>query len=177
MPPLPSLTVIVLNWNGRSYLPSCLHALADQDYPTFQTVLVDNASTDDSVAFVQTHFPQTTIIQNKTNLGFAAGNNVALRQLQTDMAVLLNPDVVLAPDALRQMALVMQQDPQIGIVGCKLHYPGGRLIQHAGGYLTPPQAMPGHFGILEEDKGQYDAQRDVEYVIGDRKSTRLNSSH
>lgn len=166
MPPLPSLTVIVLNWNGRSYLPSCLHALADQDYPTFQTVLVDNASTDDSVAFVQTHFPQTTIIQNKTNLGFAAGNNVALRQLQTDMAVLLNPDVVLAPDALRQMALVMQQDPQIGIVGCKLHYPGGRLIQHAGGYLTPPQAMPGHFGILEEDKGQYDAQRDVEYVIG-----------
>lgn len=166
MSQLPSLTVIVLNWNGRSYLPSCFQALAAQNYPAFQTTLVDNASDDDSVTFVQTHFPQTTIIQNETNLGFAAGNNVALRQLQTDIAVLLNPDVVLSPDALRQMALVMQQDPQIGVVGCKLHYPGGRLIQHAGGYLTPPQAMPGHFGILEEDHGQHDVQRDVAYVIG-----------
>jgi hypothetical protein len=57
-------------------------------------------------------------------------------------------------------------NPIMGIIGCKLWYPGGEILQHAGGYLTRPQAMPGHFGLRERDLGQYDTPQEVDYVIG-----------
>lgn len=166
MADFPTVSVIVLNWNGRPFLPDCLAALQTQEYPHFDVTLVDNASRDDSVAFVREHFPTVKIQVNERNLGFAAGNNVALRQLTADFAVLLNPDVVVAPDWLRQLLIPMIDDPTIGVAGCKLLFPGGTMLNHAGGRITHPQAMPRHIGGKETDAGQHDALRDADYVIG-----------
>ena len=69
----PSVSVLVLNWNGRSLLPTCLPPLLQQDYPTLEVVLIDNASEDDSVAYVKANFPQVRLIPNETNLGHPAG--------------------------------------------------------------------------------------------------------
>jgi hypothetical protein len=106
------------------------------------------------------------VLVNGGNVGFAAGNNAALRDLATDCALLLNPDVVLSPGCVAALAATLAADPAIAIAGCKLWYPDGETLQHAGGYITHPQAMPGHYGVGERDAGQHDAPRDVEYVIG-----------
>jgi GT2 family glycosyltransferase len=166
MTSLPTATLIVLNWNAGDYLPACLSSLLRLDYPDFNVVVVDNGSTDGSVALVEAQFPQVTLCRNETNRGFAAGNNVGLRCAKSDFAVLVNPDVVVAEAWLRRFITPMLQDKKIGIAGCKLYYPDSRVLQHAGGYLTRPQAFPGHYGLREEDEGQYDELRDVDYVIG-----------
>lgn len=158
--------LILLNWNGQDYLDDCLTHLLAQDYPHFRITLVDNGSTDGSVAFVRGRFPDVAIVENDANLGFAAGNNLVLQALTADLAVLLNPDVMVAPDWLARLVARFHAEPDVMVAGCKLWYPDGRTIQHAGGYLTPPQAMPGHFGIGETDAGQWDEPRDCDYVIG-----------
>ncbi|MFO7664573.1 MAG: glycosyltransferase family 2 protein [Chloroflexota bacterium] len=163
---LPSITVIILNWNAKAYLGDCLAALENQTYQNFQVMLVDNGSTDGSVDFVRSHFPEISVYQTGRNLGFARGNNVALRYLKGDIAFVLNPDVVLAADCLDRVVTAMEADRTIGIAGCKLWYPGSELLQHAGGYVTRPRAIPGHFGVGEPDASQYNSIRDVDYVIG-----------
>ncbi|MFO7538912.1 MAG: glycosyltransferase family 2 protein [Chloroflexota bacterium] len=162
----PAVDIIILNWNARPYLPHCLAALYASTYPHVTVTLVDNQSSDDSLAYVQKHFPQVNIIQAGANLGYAGGNNLGLRQTGAPIAVLLNPDVYVRPDWLAEIIRPFQQNPRTGIVGCKLHYPDGQTLQHAGGYLTPPRALPGHFGLGERDEGQWDKQRQVDYVIG-----------
>lgn len=162
----PTLSVVILNWNGRAWLEACLTALADQQPPPDRVVLVDNNSGDDSVAFTRERFPWVIVRENGGNLGFAAGNNIALRDDTAEVVVLLNPDVVLAPGALAALTDALADDPHIGIAGAKLWYPDGDTIQHAGGYITHPQALPGHYGIGQTDSPEYDIPRDVEYVIG-----------
>lgn len=166
MSELPHITLIVLNWNGRSYLDACLTALSNLDYPQYRIVLVDNASYDDSVALVKQHFPQVQIIQNHRNLGFAGGNNAALHGLASEFVVLVNPDVVVKDDWLFELAKAMNADQSIAIAGCKLYYPGGHLIQHAGGIINQPRAMPDHRGVRELDQGQFDSLCAVDYVTG-----------
>ncbi len=88
----PSLSVVILNWNGRAYLEGCLDALAAQEPPPDRVVLVDNGSTDGSGGVR----PRAVSVGGRCartagNLGFAAGNNVALRDETADVIVLLNP--------------------------------------------------------------------------------------
>lgn len=162
----PSVQLIVLNWNGQAYLNACLAALSRLTYPNYSILLVDNDSTDNSVDFVRRRFPHVPILQNEKNLGYAGGNNRALHALDTDYAVLVNPDIVVEANWLNELITVMHADPSIAIAGCKLHFPGGKEIQHAGGSISHPQAMPVHRGIHETDSGQFDTVLDVDYVTG-----------
>jgi GT2 family glycosyltransferase len=164
-------TIIILTWNASLFLPACLKTLLAQDYPAFSTVIVDNGSTDDTVALARslhspTAFPAVQIIENRANLGFAGGNNAALRQVESPFVVLLNPDVELAPNWLSELIAPMLADPGIGIAGCKIYEPDGLTLQHAGGYIMKPQALSGHYGLGERDVGQHNDIRDVEYVMG-----------
>ncbi len=163
---LPDVVLIILNWNARPYLEECLASLFELDYDNFSVLLIDNASTDDSVAYVREAFPQVEVICNDRNLGYAGGNNVGLRRTEAEITILLNPDVIVARDWLQNLVAAMRSDKGVGVCGSKMHYPGGRRIQHAGGYITRPQAFPGHYGLNEEDEGQYNVPRDVDYVIG-----------
>ncbi len=165
-------TVIVLNFNSLSLLQNCLEALqravdvyAEQVDVESEIVVVDNASAESPRAFLQQAFPTVQLIENPSNRGFGAGNNVAIQQGDATFVVLINPDVVVAPDFFAHL-LTPFADPTVGIVGSKLHYPAGNIIQHAGGYLISPRALPSHFGIGELDSGQHDRAREVEYVIG-----------
>jgi GT2 family glycosyltransferase len=161
-----NITIIVLNWNGRAFIGGCLDALLAQTYPNYSITVVDNASSDDSIDFIRERFPQIEIICSHKNLGFAAGNNIALRRAEDDLIALVNPDVILPADWLQIMVNQMALNEQIGIAGCKLLYPESNLIQHAGGFVTHPLGLPGHHGFSEKDQGQYNTERDVEYVIG-----------
>jgi GT2 family glycosyltransferase len=97
-------TVVVVNWNGERWLRPCLDALARQQasFP-FEVWVVDNASSDGSVALMEREYPHVQIMRNDENLGFAGGNNTALRQVTTPYAVLLNNDATPEPDWLERL--------------------------------------------------------------------------
>lgn len=94
-------TVVVVNWNGARLLPPCLDALRRQDVDDFETWVVDNASSDGSVELLRREYPEVRVIETGANLGFAGGNNAALRQVTTPYAVLLNNDAIPEPSWLR----------------------------------------------------------------------------
>ena len=92
--PAPIATVVIVNYNGAHLLPDCLDALDAQrsGAPEFETVVVDNASTDDSLELLAAKYPWARVVASAANLGFAGGNNLALREVTTPFAVLLNND-------------------------------------------------------------------------------------
>src|SRR5690606_4973297 len=96
----PKIIIILLNWNGKKDTLECLGSLEKVDYPNFQTLIVDNGSTDDSIAAFRENHPNLPILETKANLGFAGGNNVgiewALRH-NAEWILLLNNDTTVDP--------------------------------------------------------------------------------
>lgn len=101
-----NVSIIILNYNGRKYLKECLESVLSQSYSGFELIFFDNASSDDSISFVKQNFSDARlkIIENKTNLGFAGGNNEALKHCSNDLIVLLNNDTKVHPDWLKYLA-------------------------------------------------------------------------
>jgi len=123
-------SIIVVNWNGKRYLEECLSALLSQTYSPYEIILVDNGSRDGSVDFVAERFPEVRIIENGENLGFAAGNNVAIRVARGDYIVTLNNDTRAEPDWLEDLVKVAETDPKIGMCASKM------LFYHHTGVLN-----------------------------------------
>ncbi len=90
----PLASIVILNWNGKSFLDACLESVLRQDDENFEVLLVDNGSTDGSVEHVRSLFPVVHVIEAGANLGFAAGNNLGVRHAGGDLVILLNNDTV-----------------------------------------------------------------------------------
>lgn len=116
----PRVAVIVLNWNGQHLLGRCLGALQAQTCRDAEVVLVDNGSTDGSVAFVRQHFPQVRLIVNSENLGFAAANNQAIRATDSEFVALLNNDTEPAPDWLAELLRAADLDERVGACASRM---------------------------------------------------------
>ena len=140
------LAVIIVSWNTKELLrDSLLSVLADARASALDTEIwvVDNASSDGTPQMVRDEFPQVKLIAAETNLGFAAGNNAALRAMgfpaqidsQPDAVLLLNPDTIVKPGALRAMFDFLLAEPSVGIVGANLQF-GDGSFQH-GAYAFP----------------------------------------
>ncbi len=160
------VSLIVLNWNGRRHLRSCLTSLAENHYEHCETVLVDNGSTDGSLDLASAEFPDVRVVENGRNLGYAGGMNVGIAHATGDVVVLLNNDIIVEPTWLAALMAAFASDRRIGIAGCKILYPDSMLIQHAGGYISFPLGYADHFGYRKVDDGSYDTQADVGYVTG-----------
>jgi len=116
----PQVDIVVLNWNGWHDTLACLRSLERLTYPRCRVIVVDNGSTDGSVDRIRGSFPDVAIIETGTNLGFAGGNNVAIRRSLAKgvpFVWLLNNDTVVSPDALRAMVEEMLRAEDVGIVG------------------------------------------------------------
>lgn len=114
-PDVPLVSVIVVNYNGRSYLKTCLDSLLATVGQEVELLLIDNQSSDDSVDFVQRNYPQVRLIQNRENSGYAGGNNLGVRYAQGDYLVILNPDTAVQPNWLQPLIAPLQYNPRIGI--------------------------------------------------------------
>ena len=117
---LPRVTIIVLNWNGRDDTLACLSSLSELDYPSYEIVVVDNGSGDDSVEAIRASFPRVTLVETGENLGYVGGNNLGLeyaRAAKADYALLLNNDTEVAPDFVHMLVDAAQAGPDIGIAG------------------------------------------------------------
>lgn len=115
-PSPPTVSVILVNWNGRHLLGPCLEALRRQTWPDFEVILVDNASSDGSAAWVAEHYPEVRVVCNERNLGFAEGNNRGLAAARGEFIVLLNNDTEAEPDFLAALMAAARQDERIGAV-------------------------------------------------------------
>jgi GT2 family glycosyltransferase len=167
----PAVTIVVLNWNGKSLTLDCLDSLSAIDTPRVELTVVDNASTDGSVeAIRETYGRDVTVIVNDENLGFARGNNVGIEHALkrgTDFVLLLNNDTVVDPELIDHLLRPFAADPRVGITGPKIYYytPPDR-IWFAGGEVLFPRGTARHIGIRQSDRGQFDVERDVDYVTG-----------
>ncbi len=162
---LQQVSVIALTYNSAPFIVRCLESLSWQSYPSFQVIVVDNHSTDDTVERIQQSEFRPVLIQNTTNRGCAGGNNDGWRQSDGEIIVFLNPDTEATRDWLESLVAPFADDPSVAITGCKIYYPNSRILQHAGGILYP-NAMSDHYGNQQEDTGQYDTQREVDYITG-----------
>ncbi len=151
----PTCSVIIPNWNGRHLLENCLQALRTQTWPDFETILVDNASTDGSAEWVARHDPTVRLLVNQENLGFAGGCNVGIAAARGDLLVLLNNDTVAEPTFLEALVEVARQEEGVGMVagvlvfahrpeviasaGIRVHWDGVALDHLAG---RPREVLP-----------------------------------
>ena len=160
---MTAATVVVVNWNGAHLLPGCLDALRKQDTDDFETVVVDNASTDGSVALLRRDYPWVRVLETGKNLGFAGGNNAALRDLATPFAVLLNNDAVPEPTWL-SATLAAFDDPKVGVVTPKILFlqrsGAFDVVNNAGGIVLT-NGDGADRGFQEVDRGQYDERTEV----------------
>lgn len=118
----PTVSIVSVNYNGRRYLDRFIRSVLAIDYPPscYRLVLVDNASTDGSAAFVRETLPGIHLVEAGANLGFAGGCNLGIQASASDYVVLVNNDTVVEPDWLRALVEVAESDPRVGLVGSKL---------------------------------------------------------
>ncbi|MCB8939523.1 MAG: glycosyltransferase family 2 protein [Ardenticatenaceae bacterium] len=115
-----SVSIIVVNWNGRHHLQLCLTALFAQTYPNFEVILVDNGSTDGSQAFVREQFPTVRLIALPENVGFARGNNEGIRASTADYIATVNNDTRVDPNWLTALVETAESNPNVGMCAAKL---------------------------------------------------------
>lgn len=169
----PFVSIVILNWNGRNFLQQFLPSVMATTYNNREVVVVDNASTDDSIQYLQQNWPMVRIIQNKHNYGFARGYNEGLKQIQADYYVLLNSDVEVSPNWLHPMVNLLENDASIAACQPKiLQYHNRNLFEYAGaagGWLDClgyPFARGRIFDVCEKDEGQYDTAVPIFWASG-----------
>src|SRR5690349_14143482 len=104
-------TIVIPNWNGMNWLGPCLESLKRQGATDFDTIIVDNGSTDGSVAFVKANYPQIEIVALATNIGFAGAANIGISKAATPYIALLNADTQVYPDWLSSLTQKMDTSP------------------------------------------------------------------
>jgi N-acetylglucosaminyl-diphospho-decaprenol L-rhamnosyltransferase len=124
----PDLSVVIVSYNVREYLRQCLESILSAPVKaSLEILVVENASTDGSLESLRSEFPQATVIESTINLGFAAGNNLAIRQSHGRYLLLLNPDTLVKPGALDALVDFLDGQPQAGAAGSRLLNPNGSL--------------------------------------------------
>src|SRR5688572_11864436 len=122
------LTIVIVTWNVRDYLGDCLRSLMAAGVPAWaKVVVVDNASADGSAEMVEREFGFVHLMRAGSNLGFTRGNNLALRQADTEYVLLLNPDTLVPSGALEELVAVMDVHRSIGAVAPRQYSRDGRV--------------------------------------------------
>ena len=137
------LSVIVVNYNVKAYIDQCLRSVqrASQGLQV-EVIVVDNASSDGSVAHIEKHFPWVTCIASPKNLGFGRANNLAAAQAKGEFVLYLNPDTVVSEDNFRRAIEVMRAQPEIGSMGCRMIDGSGHFLPESKrGLPTPAVAL------------------------------------
>jgi GT2 family glycosyltransferase len=131
------VSIIIPNWNGKKYLRDCLEAVHAQTYTDFEVLLVDNASSDPSIEFVKTFFPEIRVIPLSQNRGFSGAANAGIKGAKGEFIALLNNDAQADPQWLEELVKAIQTSPDIGFCASKIVIaPQGAKIDAAGDTYT-----------------------------------------
>ncbi len=170
---VPSVNVVILNFNGRRWLERFLPSVCATRYESLSITVADNCSEDDSLGFLRERFPEVRLLCLERNFGFAEGYNRALEQLPGDIFVLLNSDVEVPPDWLSALVHPLLEDPRVAAVQPKIrsfHQPECFEYAGAAGGLLDALGYPFCRGRLFEqvdcDEGQYDTPAEIFWASG-----------
>jgi GT2 family glycosyltransferase len=170
---LPSVAVVILNWNGKNYLEKFLPSVVASDYENLTIIVADNASTDDSVYFLKTNYPQIQIIEGTVNEGFSQGYNSALKYVSADYYILLNSDVEVSRHWVAPVILLMESDEKIAACQPKiLSFKNKDQFEYAGasgGWIDSfgyPFGRGRVFDKVETDNGQYNNATEIFWATG-----------
>lgn len=169
----PLVAIVILNWNGRAHLQQFLPSVLCTTYRNHKVIVADNASIDDSLPFLNAHYPQLAVLELEKNFGFAKGYNEALKKIEADYYVLLNSDVEVTPGWLQPLIALLEQDDSFAACQPKiLAYKQKNRFEYAGaagGWIDAfgyPFARGRIFDICEEDRGQYNQTQPVFWASG-----------
>ena len=163
---MPTVGIVISNYNGWQDTVQCLQSLQKQTFTDFEIILLDDASTNDSVAQLQAHLPQNTVfLPQSQNLGFAAANNVGIRRALADgcdWVLLLNNDTVAAPDFLQNLLA----NTPAGAVSCPkmLFLDPPDEIWFAGGALDRATGKVKHLGGHQKDGPEFSQPKQVSFI-------------
>jgi GT2 family glycosyltransferase len=173
---MSKLSVHLLTYNGQKYIPHCLNTLGNQTFQDFSVLIIDNASSDETVEVVNKYLNDSShqelkekarFVQNKKNFGFAGGHNQALHWTKSEYVLMLNQDIVLDSNYLKFLVEFLDKNPGCAAVTGKLLRSdrGGRLIDSCGLKIFKSHQVV-EIGGAEEDKGQFDKVMQVFGVSG-----------
>lgn len=156
----PQVSIIIVNWNGRQYLPGCLSGLRTQTFRDFEVILVDNGSTDGSVDLVQSEFPEVRVVTSPVNVGFARGNNIGFEHARGQYVALLNNDTEADAYWLQELVRVLESSEEIaGVCGTMHSLEHKERVIFTLTKIDPLSAAA--YWINQASK-----QRDVDYLMG-----------
>ncbi len=164
-----AVSIVVVNWNRRALLRSCLESLAGQTFINLEVVLVDNGSSDGSAEMAEAEFGDRIplrVIRSAVNLGFCAGNNRGIEACSGDLIALLNNDAVAGPDWIAELATVFRDASDIGMAASKIlvYEDPGRIDKV--GHLIYPDGQNRGRGTGQLDRGQFDRVEEVLWPDG-----------
>lgn len=167
------VAVVILNWNGKAFLERYLPFVLKFNVPDAEIIVADNASTDDSVDFLEKNFPVVRIVKNPVNGGFAEGYNTALKQINAEYYVLLNSDVEVTENWIPPVITMFDKNPGIAAVQPKIKsYTNPSYFEYAGaagGYIDKygyPFCRGRIFDVIEKDEGQYNTESEIFWATG-----------
>lgn len=157
---MPEIAVVVVNWNGAHLLRTCLGSLRRQSFDDFETVLVDNGSTDDSLALVAEEFPEVRVLSLDRNLGLAGGTNAGIGITDAPIVATLNNDTEADPRWLAELHGALLAHPEAGSAASKLLLFDRRDVIQSAGDFYRLDGIPGNRGVWQHDNGAY-ARREL----------------
>jgi GT2 family glycosyltransferase len=157
----PLISVVIPNWNGAQHLPTCLGSLRAQTYPRFEVIVVDNNSHDESVALMETEYPEVRVLPLKENLGYAGGVNAGIEVARGEILAMLNNDTEVDPRWLEELLSALERHPEAGSATSKILLFDQREVLNSAGDLFSVAGLPVNRGVWEEDRGQFDHEEEV----------------
>lgn len=172
MKQMPKVAVVILNWNNNYFLEKFLPSIYNSNYPNIEFIIGDNASTDDSIAFVKEYYPHIRVILNDTNYGFAGGYNKVLEQVEADYFILLNSDVEVTQNWIEPVIEMMEREKFVAAQPKIRAYHKRESFEHAGAaggfidWLGYPFCQGRILHVTEVDEGQYNEEKEIFWATG-----------
>lgn len=169
-----NVAIIIVNWNGYQDTIDCIKNLSKLKFDNYKLFLVDNCSTNNSYAKLEIFLNEnnlkfeTELIESKINLGFAGGNNIAIKKAKREnfnYFWLLNNDTVVHPNSLTALLEVIRNN-RVGITGSKILYYKSKIIWFAGGIYNRYSGCTRHIGYKRIDDGKYNSIKEVDFITG-----------
>lgn len=159
----PLVSVIIVNYNGRAFLEKCLSSLLAQSYPSLEIILVDNASSDNSIDYIRKEFPSVKTIANEQNAGFAKGINIGINAANGELIATLNNDTEVSTQWLEELVKAITSRENIGMCASKMLFMKNPGFINSTGICISRSGACWDRGMFERDTGQYES---VEEVFG-----------